>query len=213
MKLASILTLLSLVVLPLGACTEAVPAVVEPAPEAPCCSLDDVLAMHAAGVDEDLIITSVQAGEPLTPTAQDLIKLSEAGVGKRVVQAMMGEEPASAAGSAEAEAGSSGKAAEGTKAAASHRKGPPPLDLAVLYTPGEKRFTLTNHGGRTLTGLVLTANDEYVYALPVPLPPGNPDGIRVSSFTSRGTGHRLHHAEGIKKLHITSDQGTWSKRW
>ena len=60
---------------------------------------------------------------------------------------------------------------------------------------------------------MLTANGEYVYRLPIPLPPGNPDNIKLGSFTSKSTGHKLHHAEGLKRLHVKSGQGSWSKRF
>ena len=173
-----------------------------PPEEEPCCSLNDVLEMHAAGVDDDLIIASVGKSEtPIEPSAKDLIRLTEAGVSKRVQQVLMGEEP-------DATAEETTKAEEAAKP-----KPPPPLPVVVRYEPGAKKFTVTNTGSRTLTQVVLTANENYVYRLPIPLPPGNPDNIKIGSFTSKTTGHKLHPAEGLKRLHIKSGQGTWSKRF
>lgn len=179
----------------------------EPTPEeTPCCSIDDVIEMSKAGVDDDLIIASITKSEvEVEVGAKELIALSEAGVSKPVQQALMGEDPEEIAKKAEAEK----KAAE----AAAKPKGPPPLKLNVAYSPGAKSFTLTNTGGKTYTGLVITANGQYVYALPIPLPPGNPDRIKLASMNSSKTGHRLHHNEGVQRLYIKADQGTWSKRF
>lgn len=188
----------------------------------PCCTIDDVIAMHRADVDEEIILTSVQtSAHDLNPSAQDLIRLSEAGVSKRVVKAMMGEDPGEAdeTGGSEAAAPSAGAPAGSTAATAAKPSapkkpaGPPPLGVMVAYTPGSKALTLTNTSGKTYTGLVLTANDEYVYALPIPLPPGNPDKIRIGSFTSPKTGHKLYPAEGLRTLSIKADQGRWSQRF
>ena len=161
--------------------------------------------------------TSVQASaNELNPSAQDLIRLSEAGVSKRVVKAMMGEDPGDAEeGAAEAAEAPAAVAAAATARPAAPKKpaGPPPLGVMVAYTAGSKALTLTNTSGKTYTGLVLTANGEYVYALPIPLPPGNPDKIRIGSFTSPKTGHKLYPAEGLRTLSIKADQGRWSKRF
>ncbi len=192
----------------LTACSAPAPEAepIAPSQEAPCCSLDEVLEMHAAGVDDDLIIASLGKSEtPIEPSAQDLIRLTEAGVSKRVQQVLMGQEPDPAA---EAEAEEAANAEEAAKP-----KPPPPLPIVVSYEPGAKKFTVTNTGGRTLTQVVMTANGDYVYRLPIPLPPGNPDNIKISSFTSKGSGHKLHPAEGLKSLHVKSEQGTWSKRF
>lgn len=191
----------------------------EEAPEAACCTIDDVIAMHRAAVDEEIILTSVQtSSNDLNPSAQDLIRLSEAGVSKRVVKAMMGEDPGAAeeAAADDAAAPAAAAAAAGAPAKPAAPKkpaGPPPLGVMVAYIPGSKTLTLTNSSGKTYTGLVLTANDEYVYALPIPLPPGNPDKIRIGSFTSPKTGHKLYPAEGLRTLSIKADQGRWSKRF
>lgn len=216
MKFLSVVCSLSLLLV--SACGESEPAPVEATPEptpeaaeeAPCCSIEDVVEMTKAGVDDELIITSIaNTAQPIEPTAQDLITLSEAGVSKPVIQVLMGEDPEEvAAAEAEAEA----KKAEAKKEA-EKPKGPPPLSITVAYTPGAKKFTITNTGGKTYTGLVLTANGDYVYALPIPLPPGNPDSIRVGSFTSRATGHKLHPNEGLQRLHVKAQQGTWSRRF
>lgn len=202
MTLVRALALMSLLLLP--ACgDEPVPADEEPLEaDTPCCSLDDVMEMHKAGVDDDLIIVSLKnSATPIEPSARDLINLSEAGVSKRVVQVMMGEDPEAAVAEADLAA----------EVAATKR--PPPLPLIVSYVQGAKRFTVTNTGSSTLTGIVMTANDQYVYALPIPLPPGNPDTVKVGSFTSRATGHKLYPAEGLKKLHIKARQGSWSQRF
>lgn len=192
--------------------------VAEAPAESPCCTIDDVIAMHRAEVDEEIILTSVQtSANDLNPSAQDLIRLSEAGVSKRVVKAMMGEDPGdgdeAAADEVAAPAAAAGAAAAAKPAAPKKPAGPPPLGVMVAYTPGSKTLTLTNSSGKTYTGLVLTANDEYVYALPIPLPPGNPDKIRIGSFTSPKTGHKLYPAEGLRTLSIKADQGRWSKRF
>lgn len=179
----------------------------EPTPEeTPCCSIDDVVEMSEAGVDDELIIASIQNSEvEVEVGAKDLIRLSEAGVSKPVQQALMGEEPEAVAEAAEVEK----KAVE----AAAKPKGPPPLKLSVQYSPGSKTFKLTNTSGKSYTGLVITANGEFVYALPVQLPPNNPDSIKLASMNSSRTGHRLHPDEGIKRLHVKADQGAWSKRF
>jgi hypothetical protein len=204
MTLVRALALMSLLLLP--ACgDEPVPANEEPLEaDTPCCSLDDVMEMHKAGVDDDLIIVSLKnSATPIEPSARDLINLSEAGVSKRVVQVMMGEDPEAAV------AVDDGGPLHGRAT----KRTPPPLPLIVSYVQGAKRFTVTNTGSSTLTGIVMTANDQYVYALPIPLPPGNPDTVKVGSFTSRATGHKLYPAEGLKKLHIKARQGSWSQRF
>ncbi|MCO4771945.1 MAG: hypothetical protein KDA24_18080 [Deltaproteobacteria bacterium] len=213
----SLLAFCALFVLLLVGCGEP-PAEVASA-EAPCCSLDDVIAMHDAGVDDELIIASLaKSAQEVEPTAQDLIRLSEAGVSKPVVKALLGEQAASDAATDATEATPESapavpeaKPAHATmKAAPAKPKGPPPLSVHVAYAPGGKSFSITNTGGTTYTRLVLTANGDYVYALPIPLPPGNPDTIRLRSFTST-TGHKLHPAEGLKSLRVKAQQGSWSK--
>jgi len=197
------------------ACGGAAPPPPEPTPEptpeeTPCCSIDDVVAMSEAGVDDELIIASIAKSEvEVEVGAQELIRLNEAGVSKPVQQALMGEDPEEIAKEAEEAKVAEAKAKE----EAAKPKGPPPLNLAVAYSPGAKAFTLTNTGGKTYTGLVMTANGQYVYALPIPLPPGNPDRIKLGSMTSTKTGHKLHPNEGLQRLYIKSDQGSWSKRF
>lgn len=194
------------------------PAPTEATPAAACCSVDDVIAMHAAGVDVDILLTSIRTGpNKATPTPQDLIRLNEAGVPKPVVQALLGEEPAasdSASGAGGAAAtGASASTSAAAPAASREPAGPPPLSLMVAYVPGSKALTLTNTSDRTYTGVVLTANGEYVYAMPVPLPPGNPDSVRIGSFTSPKSGHKLYPSEGIRTLQVKTQQGTWSQRF
>ncbi len=216
MKFLSVACSLSLLLLVACGGSEPAPdAAPEVTPEAeeetPCCSIDDVIEMSKAGVDDDIIIASIANSEQeIEPTAQDLITLSEAGVSKPVIQVLMGEDPDEVAAE-EAKEEAKEAAAEDAKKAPAKPKGPPPLSLAIAYAPGAKKFTITNTSGRTYTGLVLTANGDYVYALPVPLPPGNPDSIRLGSFTSRATGHKLHPAEGLKRLHVKAQQGSYSR--
>ena len=189
------------------------PPAPEPAPtpeltpeSTPCCSIDDVIEMSEAGVDEGLIITSIEQSEVQVQIgAKELIRLNEAGVSKPVQQALMGESAEEIAATAAAE--------EEAAKQATRPAGPPPLKLAVIYSAGSKTFSVTNTSGATYTGLVLTANGQFVYALPIPLPPGNPDKVKLASMTSSSTGHRLHPNEGIKTLRITADQGSWSKRF
>ena len=202
----------------LAACgaTEAEPVPEATPEETPCCSIDDVIEMSKAGVDEGLIITSIQKSEVKVDIgAKELIRLNDAGVSKPVQQALMGEDPEAIAAAA-AEEKAAAEAAEAEKKAAAEAakpKGPPPLRLSVQYNVGSKSFKLTNTSGKTYTGLVITANGQYVYALPVPLPPGNPDAIKLASMNSSKTEHRLHPNEGIQRLYIKADQGTWSKRF
>lgn len=172
----------------------------EPTPEVTaCCSLEDVIEVSQAGVDDELIMTSIKNSEvEVLVGAKELIALNEAGVSKPVQQVLMGEEPEAVA------------AANKARIAA---KGPPPLRLAVTYNKGGKSFSVTNTSGRSYTGIVVTANGEFTYGLPIPLPPGNPDNIKLGSLKSSKNGHKLHHDEGIRRLTIRSDQGSWSKRF
>ncbi len=189
------------------------PAPVAPPEPPPCCSIDDVIEMSKAGVDEELIIASVHKSEvDVEIGARELIRLNDAGVSKPVQQALMGDDPQVVEEAAQAEVQ---KAQAEQKAAeqAARPQGPPPLQLSVEYSPGSKSFKLTNTGTVSYTGVVITANGQYVYALPVQLPPRDPDGIKLSSLNSSRTGQRLHPNEGLHKLHVKADHGSWSKRF
>jgi len=84
----------------------------------------------------------------------------------------------------------------------------PKLDVSTDYKDGARSFELTNHSTREYTGLRLTINGAYRYTLKR-LPAGSSDSIRVVSFISRSSGQELTAKEGVKRLHIDADQGSW----
>lgn len=84
----------------------------------------------------------------------------------------------------------------------------PKLDVSTDYKDGARSFALTNHSTREYTGLRLTINGSYSYALKR-LPAGSSDSIRLVSFISRSSGQELTAKEGVKRLHIDADQGSW----
>lgn len=84
----------------------------------------------------------------------------------------------------------------------------PKLDVSTDYKDGARSFELTNHSTREYTGLRLTINGSYSYALKR-LPAGSSDSIRLVSFISRSSGQELTAKEGVKRLHIDADQGSW----
>lgn len=60
-------------------------------------SLEEVISMHEAGVDEESIVTHIRAnGAARRPQANDLIYLKERGVGKRVIAALQSSPPPNA---------------------------------------------------------------------------------------------------------------------
>jgi hypothetical protein len=166
----------------------------EPTPAPPCCSVDELLAFHAKGIDDEAVIQRITEGRgPALPM------LREAGVSAAVIDAWLEPLPEP----------------EPEEAAT-----PAPLPLTIEYNPGKGHYVLKNVSSRELTDLVITVNGNYVYRLPVPLRPGGKDTIQLHSHKSSASGDRFSpvvsppgykHGK-LTKIYVRARQGTWSKR-
>jgi hypothetical protein len=158
-----------------------------------CCDADDVLLMDAMGISDVAMIEAIETDTlELVVSGEDLARLRQAQVSEEVIEALVGVEPEAPAPSA--------------------APAPPPLDVSMTYSPGDRSFVLNNHSTTKYTTLVLTANGEYVYRLKR-LPVGAEDSVRLSTFISRNSGEPLKAKDGITTMYISADQGVWSKRF
>jgi hypothetical protein len=176
----------------------------------PCCGVDDVVKMLENKVQEDTIVQTIQGGQrPASLSADDVIRLTQAGASPGVIDALAGR-----ASAPTPEAGTEAPSPEPSPAATAEATPTvPSLDLQVTYKHGDKSIVVTNFSRSPYTGVTLTANGEYVYILPVPLKPGDRDRMRLSSFKSRRTGKKLDDDLGIQRLTVEASQGRWSKKF
>jgi hypothetical protein len=173
---------------------QAAPAPAPSPTDGVCCDVDDVLLMQALGISDAAKIRAIETDTLEVAVApEDVVRLQEAQVAQPVIDALVGRE-------------------EPPRAARTPAPEVPPLDVSITYTAGARAFVLNNHSGRQYTGLVLTANDAYVYRLKR-LPVGAEDSIRLASFVSRSSGEELKASDGLRSLHIKADQGVWTKRF
>lgn len=167
-------------------------------PEHPCCTVGDVMSLHADGVEDDVIIAAIRAsGTDLELSAPEIHKLSLAGVSPAVIDALNG-----------------GPCVCGAEALQPGRD-PVPVDgdglhVAVKYNGG-KNFELVNQSSQEYTELHLVVNGDYEHQIKR-LPPKAGDFVRLSAFVSRTTGEE---GRGItmETLEITADQGTFSREF
>jgi len=169
---------------------------IEQEDDAPCCSVEDIVELHATGVSAELIIATIRtSGTDLDLTAAQISSMNTAGVPAEVIDVLNGgpcvceeiPEPVADA----------------------PKEGPPPLNVTVKYSGG-RSFELINLSQTQYTGLTLVINGEYQYRLKR-LPAGGKDNIRLVTFVSRRTGEELKPKLGMKSLTVTADQGSWSK--
>ncbi|MCP4808719.1 MAG: hypothetical protein GY913_16290 [Proteobacteria bacterium] len=171
----------------------------EPVEDEPktCCTLDEVIEMCSAELSNELIISTVEtATEPLELSAQDVIKLSEAGCSDAVINSLRGtpvdeveeeiaEEAAPAAGKTE-------------------KKDQPPT-VAMSVVQGALMMDVTNNTAGTLTNVRMTVNGSYFYTLSK-ITAHDTDSVRKGSFKSK---------DGVKfngtadKIYISTDQGVY----
>ena len=161
-----------------------------------CYSVDDVVRMCKEGVGSAVVVSAIQAsGSTHTPSPEQIISLNDACADGAVIEALRGPQAAVA------------QAAEVPEDEAEKL---PWLSLRV--SQGSRGIEVFNTSGGPYTNLVLTANGEYTYRLPVVLLPGDGDYIRIASFKNR-YGIKLDKAMGVSKLYIRADQGEYSKRF
>lgn len=189
------------------------------APEAgPCCTVDEIAKMKEGGVSDDIVMTTVRAGRKPALGADDVIRLKAAGLGDAAMAELLGAATATVSPSPQATAsgpipGTPDPAVAATPTPSAEPTPPPPpkLKITAEYAFGDGSVLLRNVGGQDYSRLVLTANGEYVYRLPVPLKSDGDDRVKLSSFRSERTGRKLDDEIGIKRLHVSADQGVWSR--
>lgn len=164
-----------------------------------CCSLSDVTEMCQAGLSDDLIVSTIEAGtEELELSAQDVIALNEAGCSDAVINTLRGT-PVEEEEVEEETTASSGSA---TKKKADE---PPWVDLTV--TDGAMFMDLRNNTSQHLTNLKITVNGQYTYVLPK-LAPGDTDSTPKGKFRSSSGGK---FAGSVTKIYVACDQGVYAK--
>ncbi|MBW2255833.1 MAG: hypothetical protein JRI25_14715 [Deltaproteobacteria bacterium] len=164
--------------------------------DAPCCSVEDIVKLHATGISDELIIATIRTSQTdLDLTAEQISLMNARGVTAEVIDVLNGgpcvceEVP--------------------EPVAEVPKEGPPPLNVTVKYSGG-RSFELINLSQTQYTGLTLVINGEYQYRLKR-LPAGGNDNIRLVTFVSRRTGEELKPKLGMNSLTVTADQGAWSK--
>ncbi len=172
-------------------------------PTEECCTVEGVVKMCDEGVTSDVVISAIQAsGTVHEPTPDEIIALHKACGDGAVIEAFRGSDAQAAL-----------DAVEAAQVAAQQEQEPERLPvLSLRVSQGSRGIEVFNTSGQPYTNLVLSANGEYTYRLPVTLAPGDGDYIRIASFKNRN-GVKLDKAVGVKSLYIRGDQGEYSRRF
>lgn len=178
-----------------------------------CCTVDGVVKMCEQGVTTDVVVSAIQAsGVVIEPTADQIIALHKACQDGAVIDAFRGGAPTTTA----EEDGAPGEEAQvdgGGEPTAQAKPEEPKIPwLSVSVSQGSRGIEVTNSSSQPYTNVVLTANGEYVYRLPVALRPGDGDYIRLASFVNRN-GVKLDKSVGVRSLYLRADQGEFSMRF
>ncbi len=161
-----------------------------------CCTVEGVIKMCDQGVGSDVVISAIEASGTIhEPSADQIIALNKACGKAPIIEALRGEVVAA-----------DGEPVEELE----EEEKLPRLSLRV--SQGSRGIEVFNTSGGPYTNIVLWANKEYSYRLPVTLPPGDGDYIRIASFKN-SHGIKLDKSVGVSSLYIRADQGEYSTRF
>lgn len=168
-----------------------------------CCTVDELVELHGQGVEPGVLIDTLRtSGTDLDLTADDIVRLTQAGVPRAVIDVANGGPCVCGDTVVAPEPTAPRRPGDDTPLVAT-----PGVQLEMHYAGG-KSFKLENRTTTSYTNLKLVLNGTYQYRLDR-LNPRDSRFVRIARFTDMTTAAT---ATGVKleSLVVQCDQGVWT---